>query len=232
MEINGTLVKKIEKLADFQMRKATHIRFLENCLEANVVPRGLLVEKKVMVGENSNLQETVDRALQKFSLELLRLVSQDHSRQLHESKGQMLQIEEDLKKHLNDESKFNEISGQIFSKIEQKKNKIVQKQQKKLEKLIDARDCCITGVTKAPSKSQQKKNKNEVSNAPPVPRIKTRSLTEDKPAARGGKTKKSSTANKTAKPENKSQTRKQDKLGSPNPTQLKTEKNSPGKTIS
>ena len=94
MEISGTLVKKIEKMADFQIR-ATHIRSLENCLEANVVLKGLLVEKKGMIEENSNLQETVDRALQKFSLELIRLVSVDHFRQLHESKKQMLEIEEE-----------------------------------------------------------------------------------------------------------------------------------------
>ena len=83
---------------------------------------------------NSNLQETVDKALQKFSLELVRLVCDDHFRQLNESKGKMLELEGDLKKHLYDEHKFNNICSEIFSKTETNKNKIVEKQQKKLEK--------------------------------------------------------------------------------------------------
>ena len=151
MEKNGTFVRKIEKMADFQMRKATHIRCLENCLAENVIPKGLRLEKQMMVGGNSNLQETVDKALQKFSLELVRLVCDDHSHQLNESKGKMLELEGDLKKHLNDERKFNNISSEIFSKTETNKNKIVEKQQKKLEKLINARGCYIVGVTKAGS---------------------------------------------------------------------------------
>ena len=66
----------------------------------------------------------------------------DHSRQLNNSKGKMLELEGDLKKHLNDEHKFNNISSEIFSKTEAYNlNKIVKKQQKKLEKLINARDC-------------------------------------------------------------------------------------------
>ena len=49
-----------------------------------------------MVGEGSNLQETMDKALQKFSLEIIRLVFEDHSRQLNESRGKMLKLEDDL----------------------------------------------------------------------------------------------------------------------------------------
>ena len=72
MEKNETFVRKIEKMADFQMRKTTHIRFLENCLAENMIPKGLMLEKQIMVGGNSNLQDTVDKALKKFSLELVR----------------------------------------------------------------------------------------------------------------------------------------------------------------
>ena len=74
-----------------------------------------------MVGEGSNLQGTVDKALQKFSLEIIRLVCEDHS-QLNEPRGKMLKLEDDLKKHLNDDRKFNNISSEIFQK--QKKRKI------------------------------------------------------------------------------------------------------------
>ena len=163
METLGQLLKKkkkkIEKMAEFQMRKATHIRFLENCIEENVVPKGLMLEKKIMVGERSNLQEIVDRALLKFSMEIMRLVNEERHRQLHNSKGDMLQIEADLKRELNDEAKFNEISGEFFSKIEHKKNAIVEKQQKKLANLIDKRDGCSTRFSKHNKKSQKKKKR-------------------------------------------------------------------------
>ena len=119
-------MRKIEKMADFQMRKATHIRFLENCLAENVIPKGLRLEKQMMVGGNSNLQGTVDKTLQKFSLDLVRLVCDDHSRQPYESKGKMLELEADLKKHLNDERKFNDMSSEIFTKTETNKNKIIE----------------------------------------------------------------------------------------------------------
>ena len=66
-----------------------------------------------MVGEGSNLQDTVDKALQKFLLEIIRLVCEDHSRQLNESRGKMLKLEDDIRKHLNYDRKFNNISSEI-----------------------------------------------------------------------------------------------------------------------
>ena len=59
----------------------------------------------------------------------------------------------DLKKHLNDEGMFKNVSSEIFSKTENNKNKIDEKQQNffRNEKLINARDSYIVGVTKAGS---------------------------------------------------------------------------------
>ena len=188
METLGHLLKKIEKMAEFQMRKATHIRFLENCMEENVVPKGLMLEKKIMVGERSNLQEIVDRALLKFSMEIMRLVNEEHYRQLHNSKGDMLQIEADLKRELNDEAKFNEISGEIFSKIEHTKNAIVEKQQKKLANLIDKRDGCSTRFSKHNKKSQ--KNKKEIHTAPSIRQNKSKDTVGNMMSAKVAKGKK------------------------------------------
>ena len=240
MNIFGNLVKKIEKMADFQMRKSTHIRFLENCMEESVVPKGLLLEKKIMVGENSNLQETVDRALQKFSLELTRLVIDEHSRQLHDSKGLMLGMETDLKTYLNDEGELYEITGKIFSKIEQKKNNIVEKQQKKLKNLIDERDC-ISRVTKDPKKSQENKtklyaaplvpynktndkavnkligtNKKETHTCPSVSLNVTKDKPKNKPRSEAARTKKMKTTTQSTQLEKKSKNFKQDKLSTCN----------------
>ena len=94
----------------------------------------------------------MDRALLKFSSKIMRLVNEEHYIQLHSSKGDMLQIEADLRRELNDEAKFNEISSKIFSKIDHKKNSIVEKQQKKLANLIDKRDDCFTRFTKTQQK--------------------------------------------------------------------------------
>ena len=102
---------------------------LENCLAENVVPKGLKLEKQVVVGEGSNLQETVDKALQKFSLEIIRLVCEDHS-QLNEPRGKMLKLEDDLKKHLNDDRKFNNISSEIFQKKKKRKIQLLKNMRK------------------------------------------------------------------------------------------------------
>ena len=52
------------------------------------------LEKHVMVnvGEGSDLQETVNKALLRFSLELFRLVCEDLSRQLNESREKTLTL--------------------------------------------------------------------------------------------------------------------------------------------
>ena len=82
MEIRETIIRTIEKLADFQMRKSTHIRFLENLVTESVVPKGLKLQLQVQVGENTRLQKVVDDILRKTSMEITRLVSDEHYQQL------------------------------------------------------------------------------------------------------------------------------------------------------
>jgi len=136
----ATIISKIEKMADFQMRKSTHIQFLENCIDENVVPYGLMLKLQVQVGENGRLQESVDRILYKTSMEIARLVRDEHYVQLQEFKGSMKHLELLLKEKIKDEGEINIINASIFEKTDNKKNQIIDKQNKKLKKLIDARN--------------------------------------------------------------------------------------------
>ena len=143
METKETIIRKIEKLADFQMRKSSHIRFLENCVTESVIPKGLKLQLQVQVGENTRLQNRVDEILQKTSMEITRVVSDEHYLQLQESKQKMTVLEDKLRKFTKDEGEFNTITHNIFTKTETKKNKIVDRQTKKLNRLTDTRDCYI-----------------------------------------------------------------------------------------
>lgn len=143
METKDILTKKIEKMADFQMRKSTHMRFLENCIAENVVPNGLKIKLQVQVGENGRLQKIVDRILLKTSMEITRLVSEEHYQQLQESKPKMIELENELRSKLNNNGEMNRISQEIFNKTELKKNTIVANQNKKIKQLTDKRDCYI-----------------------------------------------------------------------------------------
>ena len=49
----------------------------------------------------------------------------------------MLKLEDDLKKHLNDDRKFNNISSEILSKTEKRKIQLLKKE----EKIRDACQC-------------------------------------------------------------------------------------------
>ena len=151
------ITKKIEKMAEFQMKKATHTHFLENCIAEGVVPNGLRLKLQVQVGNNHRLQEGVDKILEKTSMEITRLVAEENYHQLQESKSKMKELEEKLKHTVHDEGKLNIISQDIFGKTENKKNLMIEKQNKKLEKLKDARDCFVIEDI-----NKQTLNKNDI----------------------------------------------------------------------
>lgn len=180
METRETIIRKIEKLADFQMRKSTHIRFLENCVSENVVPKGLKIQLQVQVGENTRLQNAVDEILRKTSMEITRIVSDEHYQQLQESKPKMTELEDKLRQFTKDEGEFNNITHTVFTKTEAKKNKIVDKQAKKLNRLTDTRDCYIDHI------SQGEKTRADMSKARQSNKKKN---TQDETKPRGKKPK-------------------------------------------
>ena len=143
MEAKGTTIRRIENLADFQMRKSSNIRFLKNCVTESVMPKGLKLQLQVQVVENMHLQKRVDEILRKTLMEITRVVSDEHYLQLQESKPKMTLLKDKLGKFTKDKGEFNNITHNIFSKTEAKKNKIVHRQTKNLNRLTDTRDCYI-----------------------------------------------------------------------------------------
>ena len=47
-------VKDLMKMADIQMRHSMHTRFLDNCLSESLIPKGMQLNLKVHVGEDSD----------------------------------------------------------------------------------------------------------------------------------------------------------------------------------
>ena len=76
----------------------------------------------------------------------------------------------------------------FFSKIEHKKNAIVEKQQKKLANLIDKRDGCSTRFSKHNKKYQ--KNKKEIHTAPSMRQNKSKDKVGNMMSAKVAKGKK------------------------------------------
>ena len=125
------------------MRKSSHIRFLENCVTESVVPKGLKLQLQVQVGENMRPPKRVEEIFRKTSMEITRSVSDEHYLQLQESTPKMTVLEDKLRKFTKDEDEFNTITYNFFTKTETKKNEIDDRQNQKLNRLIDTRDCYI-----------------------------------------------------------------------------------------
>lgn len=169
MDTKETICKKIEKMADFQMRKSTHMNFLENCVSEGVSPKGLKLTLKVQVGTNQDeLQSAVDRILAKTSLEITKLVAEEHYRKLQESKPKMNELEDKLRSILKDEGQMNNISHEVFLKTETKKNSIVERQRKKLETLLEERDTLQSEKMATNTKSKAVSQKSQTRIVMPV----------------------------------------------------------------
>jgi hypothetical protein len=72
--------------------------------------------------------------LQKTSMKITRIIIHERYLQLQESKPNMTELEDNLKKIVRTEGKFDIISKDIFDQTETKNNQMIQKQNKKLEK--------------------------------------------------------------------------------------------------
>jgi len=141
MNTKETIRRDIEKIADFQMRQSTPMRFLEICIYENVLPTGLMLKLQVQVGkDNNDLPTAVNRVLETTSLEITRLIAEDHYRQLKKSKSKMAELEKSLSTIVKGEDEINIISHKILSNTENKKNLIFERQNKKLKRLVEVRD--------------------------------------------------------------------------------------------
>ena len=94
---------QLEKLAEKQMKSVLHAKFLEDCLSDEVVPKGLELKLKVSVGndpEDLELQESVDKLLEKTSLHVLNIVKEGHMRKVKNLGNSIEEVRGKLKKNM------------------------------------------------------------------------------------------------------------------------------------
>ncbi|KAH3698402.1 hypothetical protein DPMN_085922 [Dreissena polymorpha] len=110
----------LKKLAVNHMKSSLHARFLQNCINYDIVPTGLRISLKVSVGNDSaELQSDIDALLQKVSVEICEIIRADHLRRAHSIEQSI----EDLRKSLQHElsnNDFNTMVNDIFKETEEK----------------------------------------------------------------------------------------------------------------
>ena len=68
MASNDPWITQLEKLAEKQMKSVLHVKFLEECLSDELIPKGFEIRVKVSIGndpEDMELQSSVDKLLEK-----------------------------------------------------------------------------------------------------------------------------------------------------------------------
>ena len=115
------------------MESSLHARFLQNCIESECVPEGMLLKKKIYVGKNfSDLQKSVDDLLKKVSLDICEKVSSAHQQKVRQMEMESLR---DILKTKSDDEYVSEFDQKVFEKTERKNNSNLEKQNKKLKRL-------------------------------------------------------------------------------------------------
>ncbi|KAH3896227.1 hypothetical protein DPMN_020401 [Dreissena polymorpha] len=122
----------LKKLAVNHMKSSLHARFLQNCINDDIVPKGLRISLKVSVGNDSaELQSDIDALLQKVSVEICERIRADHLRRAHSIEQSI----EDLRKSLQHElsnNDFNTMENDIFKETEEKQILLNKTHEKKL----------------------------------------------------------------------------------------------------
>ena len=111
---------QLRKLAVNHMKSSLHARFLQNCINDDIVPKGLRISLKVIVGNYSaELQNDIDALLQKVSVEICERVRADHLRRAH-SIGQSIEELRKSLEHKLSNNDFNTMENDIFKETEEK----------------------------------------------------------------------------------------------------------------
>ena len=67
------------------MKSVLHVKFLEDCLSDELIPKGLEIKVKVSIRndpEDMELQSSVDKLLKKTSLHIMNIVKEGHMRKV------------------------------------------------------------------------------------------------------------------------------------------------------
>ena len=68
-------MKDLMKIAEIQTSYSMHTRFLENSMSESLIPKGMQVNLKIHIGEDSDeIQTVVNKMLKKTMLEITRVV--------------------------------------------------------------------------------------------------------------------------------------------------------------
>lgn len=139
----------LKKLAVKQMKSALHARFLQDCINDDIVPKGLRLSLKVSVGpDGKELQDDINKLLHKVSVEICERIKEDHLRH-NDKTDNMIENTRRLLQNKLTTSDFSNLENEITSYTEDKKNDIVIKHEKKL-----------TYLREEMSKSRSTLNKN------------------------------------------------------------------------
>ena len=156
-------VNDLMKMADIQMRHSMHTRFLNNYLSESLIPKGMQLNLKFHVGEDSDeIQGVVDKILEKTLLEITRVLRDENQRRLVNSKPKIKELEKQLSEKVKDRGKISDIHAHIFQITEQKKNQILEKQNKKLSHLRTDRNKSDTSLDSKASETSNKAKTNPV----------------------------------------------------------------------
>ena len=157
--------KRLERLAEKQMKCTLHAKCLEDCLSYELVPNGLTLKLKVSVGkepEDIELQKSVNVLLERTSLHIVDIVKEGHLRKA-KNLGRVIEEERDkLKKELSGESIF-EIDSSVFKKTQERKDLLTAKHQRKLADLTERQTGGNAKGEGDAGKREQKKTEIKVS---------------------------------------------------------------------
>ncbi|KAL3872889.1 hypothetical protein ACJMK2_036070 [Sinanodonta woodiana] len=126
----------IEKLAEKQMKNGLHVRFLENCLEDDLVPSGLRLKLKIHIGNDETskkFQESIDSLLKRVSLEICDRLKEVHQRRAIKLGNELKEHRDELKSIIKGNTGI--FDEELFKKTESKKEKLLTCQIAKLQKL-------------------------------------------------------------------------------------------------
>lgn len=132
---------QLEKLAEKQMKSVLHVKFLEDCLSDELVPKGLAIKLNVSVGndqEDKAIQASVNKLLEKTSLHIMSIVKEGHMRKVRTIGDSIENVRGTLRKNMSDKQVFD-LDSDVFQKTEEKKNKMVENHKKKLSYLKQRR---------------------------------------------------------------------------------------------
>ena len=155
-------------------------QILVNCLSESLIPKGMQVNLKIHIGEDSNeIQGVVNKMLEKTLLEITRVVRDEHQRRLVDYKPKMKELEKQLSQKVNGRDKISDIDAKIFQITEVKKNEILGKQNKKLSRLRTDRNksVSVNNQTTESSKTTKTNSARDGRNKRKEPKRKNRQPT-------------------------------------------------------